>query len=86
MLDPKEDRYKFAVIDVCEGLHGWISGSGDDYYPDAQEHYEWLKMRMKTWEPTLGRETRVGPNLEKYDRAVLCLVIATIDLYKASKK
>ena len=80
MLDPRKDRYKYFVIDVCEGLHGYICGSGDDFIPDYDELFEFLQMRLDTWEPTIGKNTKLGVQFEKYDETIKNLVTTTLDM------
>lgn len=62
-------RYDHAILDVCEALHGHVTGSGDALAPDVvADHVAWLSSRVMHWMPSAN----------SYDTAVLALAMAAI--------
>jgi len=65
-----EGRYEYSVVDVCEGLHGDATGTGDSMSDTTRGLLtDWLRWRIAGgWtEPTVA-----------YDAAVRCLARAAL--------
>jgi hypothetical protein len=67
----KDDRYDHSLLEVCDGLHGWVCGSGDcpeNFY----ELIDWLRSRRDNW------HLRDCGRFSIYESAVWMLVTATL--------
>jgi len=73
-------RYMYALLDVCQLLHGDTSGSGDGLSDErARELEQWLAWRISDgWEPSTARRA-------PFDDAVRALAAAALQERRADK-
>jgi hypothetical protein len=63
-------RYQMSVLDACEALNGHFSGTSDRLSEaDLASTTSFLRMRLRDWNETEGKELRKG-----YDAAVKNLI------------
>ena len=77
------ERYHFpSLSDVAETLHEHVTGSSEALPQEQElEVYEFLKMRIRDWQPT---NLSAPVESREYDLAVWRLVQAAIAEYEAS--
>jgi len=77
------NRYEFpSLLEMAEALHEHSTGSSDALQKERElKVYEFLKMRIREWQPTNINATVTSRH---YDEAVYRLVQASITEYETS--
>lgn len=75
------EKYQYSVIDVCDALHGAITGSGDGMSDkEFRQLVEWLEWRItKGWEDRAYKNAVVRARYD-YDSAVKHMARAVLDM------
>jgi hypothetical protein len=82
--------FKYALLDVCNKLHGWVTGTGDKI-PKAQvkEYCEWLQKRLDIgWEsrrPWSPQSFWYEENVRQLARSALAEAVYTLELRENEK-
>lgn len=46
----ENNRYKYNILDVCDALHSFVTGSSDpEPLHEVVDMYEWLAWRVNNW-------------------------------------